>query len=148
VGERWRPLFGAMDGLQTAVTGMKKDLSTTFQGQQTLFDQRVRLASELVSLSESLASVDTLTAPAAQALKAHLRTLLAEAGIEPWEPAVGQPAPPDCEQRPDPENRSAPQSSVTRVLRRGFRMRHGEGWIVLVRPVVAVATGTRKEEKA
>jgi len=141
--EKWRPLFRALESLQTAVTEMRKDLSGTFQVHQVLMDQRKHLAEELVSLSQSLASVDTLAAPATQGLKAHFRHLLAEAGIEAWEPAVGVLAPPDCEQRPDPEDRSAPPQSVTEVLMPGFRMRHGEGWIVLVRPVVAVATGTQ-----
>lgn len=147
-GEKWRPLFGALESVLAAVTAMRKDLSSTFQAQQTLLDQRVRLASELVSLSQSLASVDALAAPEAQALKAHLCTLLDEAGVESWAPAVGGPAPEQCEQRPDPESRSAPPLSVTAILRPGFRMHHGDGWIDLVPPVVAVATGTRREEKA
>jgi hypothetical protein len=145
--EKWRPLFGALESVLAAVTAMRKDLSVTFQTHQKLADQRVRLASELVSLSQSLASVDALAAPEAQALKAHLRNLLDEAGVESWEPPVGYPPPPECEQRPDPENSSTPPLSVTKVLRQGFRMRHGDGWIHLVPPVVAVATGTRREEK-
>jgi hypothetical protein len=68
--------------------------------------------------------------------------------VESWEPAIGSPPPPECEQRPDPDNRTAPPSSVTRVLMPGFRMRHQNGWILLVRPVVAVATSSGKEAKA
>ncbi len=147
-GEKWHPLFGALESIQTAARGIAKDLSSTFQAHQRLADQWVRLASELVSVSQSLASVDALAAPEARALKAHLRTLLSEGGVEPWEPPVGGPAPPECEQRPDPESHSAPPHTIMAVLAPGFRMRHGDGWIVLVRPVVAVATGTRREEKA
>ncbi len=182
-GEKWRPLFGALASLQTAIRGIEKDVSTTsqthqmmmdqwvrvagegltslqtavsgierdlsvtFQTHQAMMDQRVRVAGELVSLSQSLASVDTLTAPAAHALKAHLQDLLAKAGVESWEPATGLPAPPECEQRPDRENRSAPPLTVTAVLAPGFRMHRGDGWIVLVRPVVSVASSAVAERQ-
>jgi len=146
VGEKWRALFGAMETAQAAISTIRGDLSVTYQTHQAVMDRLVRLVSELVSLSQSLASADALAGPAVQTLKSHLANLLADAGVERWEPSVGLPAPPECEQRPDPTNDSAPPLSVTAVLTPGFRLRHAGGWIVLVQPVVAVATGSCRGE--
>jgi len=146
VGEKWRALFGALEDAQRAVNTMRGDLSATYQAHQAVMDQWVRLVSELVSLTQSLASADALAGPAVQTLKSHLANLLADAGVDRWEPSVGLPAPPECEQRPDPTNDSTPPLSVTAVLSPGFRLRHTGGWIMLIRPVVTVATGTCRRD--
>lgn len=146
VGEKWRTLFAAIESAQAAISTMRGDLSTTYQTHQAVMDRLVRLVSELVSLSQSLASAEALAGPAVQTLKSHLAVLLADAGVECWEPSVGLPAPSECEQRPDPTNDSAPALSVTAVLTPGFRLRHAGGWIVVVQPVVAVAMGTCRGE--
>jgi len=146
IGEKWRTLFAAIESAQAAISTMRGDLSTTYQTHQAVMDRLVRLVSELVSLSQSLASAEALAGPAVQTLKSHLAVLLADAGVECWEPSVGLPAPSECEQRPDPTNDSAPPLSVTAVLTPGFRLRHAGGWIVVGQPVVAVAMGTCRGE--
>jgi hypothetical protein len=146
IGEKWRTLFAAIESAQAAISTMREDLSTTYQTHQAVMDRLVRLVSELVSLSQSLASAEALAGPAVQTLKSHLALLLADAGVECWEPSVGLPAPPECEQRPDPTNDYVPPLSVSAVLTPGFRLRHAGGWIVLVQPVVGVATGTCRGE--
>jgi hypothetical protein len=144
---KWRSLFDSLKALETTVAEIRKDLSGTFQAHRRLSDQQAELAGELVGLLQSLASVETLSAPHTRALQSQLDELLRRAGVERWVPVVGDPAPPECEQRPDTSNPSAPPFCVTQVLRPGFRMRQGEEWVTLVRPVVAVATRVGREGK-
>jgi hypothetical protein len=134
----WKPLFGCLDGIQSAVTSMKGDLSSTYQMQRRALDERIRLARELVSLSRSMDSAETLSSDLTQALKANLDELLLTAGVARWDPETGSPAPPESEQRFAKSHNGGPPLSVTRVLSPGFRLRDGESWRVLVRPVVEV----------
>lgn len=134
-GEKWRPLFGGVETIQNAVTGISRDLSATFRANQQLKDQAMHIAEELISLYRS---VDALNSPATQALKMHLGRVLNKAGVEIWAPLVGEPAPEGCEQRPDLES-SAQGGTVTAILQPGFRMRQDKESVVLVKPVVSVA---------
>lgn len=134
----WKPLFSGFESIQSAVAGMKRDLSSTYQMQRRIMDERIRLARELVSLSRSLASADALDADLTQALKANLDEVLLNAGIARWDPEIGGPAPPESEQRPAKASGNGPPLSVVGVLSPGFRLRDGDSWIVLVRPVVEV----------
>ncbi|MGA9115700.1 MAG: hypothetical protein WB626_02885 [Bacteroidota bacterium] len=140
-GESWRSLFAAAQELKQAADRLGRDLGGTYRAQRELAEERVRTARELVSLSQSVGSVKELDASLTRALQAHVGEVLRAAGIETWEPALGAPPPPECEQRPDNGAQGAPAHSVTAVLRPGYRMRQGDGYVQIQPPVVAVAAG-------
>ena len=142
----WKPLFSCFESIQSSVTSMKQDLSSTYQMQRRVLDERIKLARELVSLSLSLESAETLDGDLTQALKANLEELLLNAGVGRWDPVIGSSAPAESEQRPAKNGNGGSPLTVTRVLRPGFRMREGEGWLVLVRPVVEVVPARREKE--
>jgi hypothetical protein len=131
-------LFGGFEDIQSAVTNMKRDLSSTYQIQRRGLDERIRMARELALLSRSLESAVILNSDLTETLKANLNELLLNNGVARWDPEIGSPAPPESEKRPAKSRNGGPAMSVTRVLSPGFRLRDGEGWVVLTRPVVEV----------